>query len=193
MEEAPNKRNEVAILTNHVLVLILGYLTARSLYNCKCVCHSWNHLISESEYDKELPKIVTRFFYRSWKGKHNSPASLVNTPPCPSCSSPFRMSWSQIAATGSSSAGALGFTMLSATRWLTNGCYFRIATVLILLGFDLTDFFHFYVIEYGKSVCESVGVNIYSSNTTTWMFMESECMRHVCFLMVLCTGWSCPR
>jgi hypothetical protein len=27
-EEAPNKRNEVAILTDHVLVLILSHLTA---------------------------------------------------------------------------------------------------------------------------------------------------------------------
>jgi hypothetical protein len=39
-EEAPNMRNEVAILTNHVLVLILSCLTARSLCNCKCVCLS---------------------------------------------------------------------------------------------------------------------------------------------------------
>jgi hypothetical protein len=70
MEEAPNKRNEVAILTDHVLVLILGHLTARSLCSCKCVCHSWNHLISESEYDKELLKIVTGFFYHNWKDKH---------------------------------------------------------------------------------------------------------------------------
>jgi hypothetical protein len=30
-EEAPNKMNEVAILIDHVLVLILSHLTARSL------------------------------------------------------------------------------------------------------------------------------------------------------------------
>jgi len=71
MEEAPNKRNEVDILTDHVLVLILSHLTARSLCSYKCVCCSWNSLISGSEYHKELPQIIARLFYRSWKGKHN--------------------------------------------------------------------------------------------------------------------------
>ena len=36
-EEAPNKRNEVAILSDHVMVLILCRLTAYALCNCKCV------------------------------------------------------------------------------------------------------------------------------------------------------------
>jgi hypothetical protein len=40
MEEALNKRNEVAILTDHVLVLIHSHLTAGSLCSYKCVCHS---------------------------------------------------------------------------------------------------------------------------------------------------------
>jgi hypothetical protein len=39
-EGGPNKRNEVAILSNHVLVLMLSYLTTRSLYSCKCVYRS---------------------------------------------------------------------------------------------------------------------------------------------------------
>jgi hypothetical protein len=34
----PNKRNEVAILTDHVLVLILSRLMAHYLCSCKCVC-----------------------------------------------------------------------------------------------------------------------------------------------------------
>jgi hypothetical protein len=55
IEEAPNKRNEVAILTDHVFVLILSRLTARSLCSYKCICRSWNNLISGSEYRKELP------------------------------------------------------------------------------------------------------------------------------------------
>jgi hypothetical protein len=54
-EEAPNKRNEVAILTDHVFVLVLSRLTTRSLCSYKCVCRSWNSLISGSEYRKELP------------------------------------------------------------------------------------------------------------------------------------------
>ena len=39
-EEAPNKRNKVAILTDHVLVLILIRLIVRSLCTCKFVCRS---------------------------------------------------------------------------------------------------------------------------------------------------------
>jgi hypothetical protein len=39
-EEATNKRNEVDILTDEVLVLILCYLTVRTLCNYKCVYRS---------------------------------------------------------------------------------------------------------------------------------------------------------
>jgi hypothetical protein len=55
MEEVPNKRTGVGILIDHVLVLILCHLTICSLCNYKCVCRSWNHLISDVEYHKELP------------------------------------------------------------------------------------------------------------------------------------------
>jgi hypothetical protein len=41
------------------------------LCSCKCVCHSWNSLILGSEYHKELPQILTGFFYYNWKGKRN--------------------------------------------------------------------------------------------------------------------------
>jgi hypothetical protein len=50
MEEVPHKMKGVDILADHVLVLILHRLTARSLCSCKCVCHSWNHLVSDAEY-----------------------------------------------------------------------------------------------------------------------------------------------
>ena len=53
MEEVPNKMKGVGILTDHVL-LILYRLTARSLCNCKCVYRSWNHLISDVEYQKDM-------------------------------------------------------------------------------------------------------------------------------------------
>jgi hypothetical protein len=42
------------------------------------------------------------------------------------------------------------------------------------LGFDPTVSLHFYVIEYGMRAGESIGVNIYSSNTAAWMFKQSE-------------------
>ena len=54
-EEATNKRNEVDVLIDDVLVLILYRLTARTLCSCKCVCRSWYRLISKSEHRKELP------------------------------------------------------------------------------------------------------------------------------------------
>jgi hypothetical protein len=57
---------------------------------------------------------------------------MVNTPPCPSCPSLFRMSCSQIAPRASSSFGTLGFAMLSIIRWLRNGCYCRVATILMV-------------------------------------------------------------
>jgi hypothetical protein len=40
MEEAPNKRNALASLTKDVISEILRHLLARSLFYCKCVCHS---------------------------------------------------------------------------------------------------------------------------------------------------------
>jgi hypothetical protein len=39
-EEALNKRNQVAILIDHVFILILQCLTARTLWSYKCVCRS---------------------------------------------------------------------------------------------------------------------------------------------------------
>jgi hypothetical protein len=66
------------------------------------------------------------------KANTTSPASTVNTLPCPSCPSPFMMSWSQIALGASSSAVMLGFAMLSAIRWLRNGCYYQVATILVV-------------------------------------------------------------
>ena len=65
MEEVPNKMKGVGIRTDHVLVLILHRLTAHSLCSCKCICRFWNYLISNAEYQKELPQIVARFFYRT--------------------------------------------------------------------------------------------------------------------------------
>ena len=54
-EEATNKKNEVDILIDDVLVLILRRLTAHTLCSYKCVCHSWCRIIFESKYCKELP------------------------------------------------------------------------------------------------------------------------------------------
>ena len=55
MEEAPNKRNIVAILTDDVIFDILCRLPARSLFCGKCVCHSWKDLILDPNNHKKLP------------------------------------------------------------------------------------------------------------------------------------------
>jgi hypothetical protein len=74
----------------------------------------------------------------SGKANATSLASPVNTPPYPSCPSPFTMSSSQIAAVASSATGVLGVAMLSTIRRLTNGCYCQIASILVArLAWDL--------------------------------------------------------
>ena len=54
MKEAPNMRNAVDNLSNDVLADIFCYLPAWSLCCCKCVCHSWKRVISDSYHRKKL-------------------------------------------------------------------------------------------------------------------------------------------
>ena len=53
MEEAPDNRNALASLTEDVVLEILRRYPTRSLFCCKCICHSWNRLISDNR--KVLP------------------------------------------------------------------------------------------------------------------------------------------
>jgi hypothetical protein len=46
IEAAPNQRNTVDSLTDDLLLDLLHHLSPRFLFSCKCVCRSWNHLIS---------------------------------------------------------------------------------------------------------------------------------------------------
>jgi hypothetical protein len=131
-EEAHNKRNEVAILSDHVLVLILSHLTARSFCSCKCVCCSWNSLISVSGYRKELLKILVGFFYCSWKCKCNF--TSVNGE-YPSLSFlPFSI---QDVMISDYSQGLIlfwysGFYYVVCNPVTKNGCYCRVATILVV-------------------------------------------------------------
>ena len=131
-EEAPNKRNEVAILTDLVLVLILSRLTVRSLCSCKCVCHPVIASYRDPSNKRSCPKFSPDSSITARNANTTSPASMVNTPSYPSCPSPFRMSWSHIALEASSSIGTLGFAMLSAIQWQRNVCYYRVATILVV-------------------------------------------------------------
>ena len=49
MEEASNKRNALASLTEDVVLEILRHLPSSSLFCCKCVCRSWKDLISDPQ------------------------------------------------------------------------------------------------------------------------------------------------
>jgi len=53
MEEVLGKRNALASLTEDVVLEILRRYPTRSLFCCKCICHSWNRLISDNR--KVLP------------------------------------------------------------------------------------------------------------------------------------------
>ena len=55
MEEAPNKRNALAILTDDAVVKILRRLPARSLFCYKCAYRSGNRLIKDYNNHKVLP------------------------------------------------------------------------------------------------------------------------------------------
>jgi hypothetical protein len=165
-EEAPNKRNEVAILSDHVLVLILSHLTARSFCSCKCVCCSWNSLISVSGYRKELLKILVGFFYCSWKCKCNF--TSVNGE-YPSLSFlPFSI---QDVMISDYSQGLIlfwysGFYYVVCNpvtkKWLLlSGSNHSCGSAR--LGFDPTVSSHLHVFEYRINDDDFLGVNIYSS------------------------------
>jgi hypothetical protein len=65
MEEAPNMRNAVDRLSNDVLADIFHYLSSCPLCCCKCVCHYWKHVISNSYQRKKLSQTIISFFFGS--------------------------------------------------------------------------------------------------------------------------------
>ena len=168
----------VGILTDHVLVLILYFITTRSLCSCKCVCRSWNHLISKSKYHMEMPQFVAGFFYRSWKGKHKFISINGEYPSLTFLPFPIEDVVILDCCRGLILCWCVGFcyvvcNLVTNKWWLLpdNNRSFGSAR----LGFNPTVSSHFHVIEYGKKrVSESVGVSIYSSKSTSWMFKESK-------------------
>ncbi|XP_066351267.1 uncharacterized protein [Miscanthus floridulus] len=161
-EEAPNKRNEVAILIDHVFILIIQCLTAHTLCSYKCVYHSWNCLISESEYRKELPQIVARFFYRSWKGKRKFISINGEYPSLTSLPFPIKDVVILDCCRGLILCWCVGFYYVVCNPvtnkwWLLpdNNHSFGLAR----LGFDLIVSSHFHVIEYGKKRAEDYGID----------------------------------
>ena len=68
MEETPNKRNALASLMDDAIVEIIYHLPIRSLFYRKCVCRSWNRLISDYNNHNVLPQTLAGFFYDTHQG-----------------------------------------------------------------------------------------------------------------------------
>ena len=86
IEEARNKMNALASLTEDLVLEILRRLPARSLFSYKYICRSWNCLISDNL--KVLPQTVAGFFYDNENGNQNfTSVSGVRPPPSNSCPS----------------------------------------------------------------------------------------------------------
>jgi hypothetical protein len=83
MEEAPNKRNALASLTEDAIFEILFHLSARPLFCCKCVRRSWKDLILDPNNLKKLPQTVANFFYDSEMAIKTSLALFVVYAPTP--------------------------------------------------------------------------------------------------------------
>ena len=71
MEEASNKQNALASLTEDVIFEILCHIPTRSLFCYKYVSCSWKNLISDPNNHKKLPQIVASFFYDSEDDNRN--------------------------------------------------------------------------------------------------------------------------
>ena len=134
------------------------------------VCYrSWNHLISDAEYRKELPQIVAGFFYRTWKGKHHFASITGEQPSLPFFPFPIHDVIISDCCSGLIPCWCFGCHYVvcnpATNKWLLlldNLCSCGEAR----LGFDLTVSSHFHVFEYGKMrEGESVGVSIYSSKS----------------------------
>jgi hypothetical protein len=80
MEVAPNQMNIVASLIDDLLN-ILHHLPPRSLFSCKCVCRSWNRLISDNH--QVLPRTMASFFYDSENGNRNFTSVIPGVSPPP--------------------------------------------------------------------------------------------------------------
>lgn len=203
MEEPPGKRNPPASLTDELLVEILRRVPVRSLCRFKCVSRSWRYLISDSVHRKKLPQTLVGFFYHSCnlercpgRAHHFTNITGKGAPfifpdfsflPVPSddvvvldsCNGlllcrclepgphegdgypPFHYAVCNPA--------TKKWVMLPDSSWASGQA--RTAR----LGFDPAVSSHFHVVEYVVDDGDCViGVEIYSSKTGAWNFMESE-------------------
>ncbi|XP_066373555.1 F-box protein At5g07610-like [Miscanthus floridulus] len=179
MEAAPNNRNTLASLTEDVVLEILHRLPTRSLFCYKCVCHSWNGLISHNH--KVLPQTVVGFIYDSERGEPNF-TSIPSE--CPNLSFlPYPID--KVAVLDCCNGLVLCLCVEAArSRYVVYNPATKNLWVLppsihaivqARLGFDPIASLHFHMIEFVEEEdAECLGVHIYSSQTAAWIYKESE-------------------
>ena len=177
MEEATNKRNALASLTDDVVIEILHRLHARSLFCYKCACRSQRRLILDNH--KLMPQTMAGFFYDGIYGQRNF-TSITGV--YPSSFLPFTMNKVAISDCYN---GLILCWCLGADGYHYVICNLAPQKLKVLppsihsigearLGIDPIASSHFHVFEYMEEDGLCVGVEIYSSKTTAWIFKESK-------------------
>ncbi|XP_066311153.1 F-box protein At5g07610-like [Miscanthus floridulus] len=179
MEAAPNNRNALANLAEDVVLEILHRLPAYSLLCCKCVCRSWNHLISNNHM--VLPQTVAGFFYDGEKGEQNFTSDIDE---CPDLSFfPFPINKVVVLDCYNDLILCLCIEAARSCYVICNPATKNLwvlppsihVVVQARLGFDPTASSHFHVIEFVEEEdVECLGVEIYSSQTVAWIYQESK-------------------
>ncbi|XP_066316387.1 putative F-box protein At3g16210 [Miscanthus floridulus] len=184
MEEAPNKRNALASLTEDVIFEILCRLFARSLFYCKCVCRSYKNLISDPNNHKKLPQTMADLFYDSEDDNRNFTSVIRGVRPCSLEFLPFNIK--NVAISDCCNGLILYWCLrVDGYRYVIYNPMTQKFKILppsthdvghavseARLAFDLTASSHFHVIEYVDVNAVCVGVEIYSSQTAVWIYKE---------------------
>ncbi|XP_066385264.1 putative F-box protein At3g10430 [Miscanthus floridulus] len=179
MEAAPNNRNALASLTKDVVLEILRRLPARSLLCCKCVYHSCNLLISNN--CKVLSQTVAGFFYEGERCERNFTSVTSERPDLSFLPFPIDKVAVLDCCNGLilclciEAPGSCYVVCNLATKnlWVLPPSIYVVGQAR--LGFDPTASSHFHVIEFVEEEdIDCLGMEIYSSQTTAWMYQESE-------------------
>ncbi|XP_066344107.1 uncharacterized protein [Miscanthus floridulus] len=183
MEEAANKRNALASLTDDAIVEILHCLPTHSLFCYKCVYHSWNYLISDYNNHKVLPQTLAKFFYDIDQG-HRCYTRVTNEHPS--------LSFLLFTLANVAISNIFNDLILCWCRAVDGSYYYVVCNSIAKefkelspsihyvdearLGFDPIASSHFHVIEYieKEQFDECRGVDIYSSKTIAWIRKKSK-------------------
>jgi hypothetical protein len=180
MKEAHNMRNTVDSLSDDVLADIFSHLPAWSLCCCKCVCRSWRRVIFDSYQRKKLSQTIIGFFGNWWKGNRYFTSITGERPSLSFLPSPLKKVLVSDYCSSLVLCWCAGFDglrryvvcNLETDKWHVLPRSIR-SVGQARLGFEPTSS-HFRVIEFFEVEGACVGVKIYSSKTTAWIFTEFE-------------------